>query len=66
MCVAQILAYAHHSLIERQSRLYANHGEIEPIGQAEANAALALLQFLLQQKSREKKSEREHAEKQQG
>ena len=64
--VAQVLAHAHHGLIERQARFHADHGQIESIGKAEANAALPFLQLLLQQESRKKKAERGHAHEQQG
>src|ERR1700691_2607821 len=62
--VAQILGDAHHGLIERQARFYADHGEIESIRKAEANSELACFQFLFQQKSWEKKAEGEQAEQQ--
>ena len=41
MRVAEVVADAHHGLIERQSGFDADYGEIECVGKAEADAALA-------------------------
>ena len=42
MGVVQILADAHQSLVERQAGFDANDGEVEGIGQPDANATLAV------------------------
>src|SRR3984893_16682436 len=41
--VAEVLAHSHHGLIERQARCHADDGQIQCVGKAEANQALALL-----------------------
>src|SRR5208283_3205330 len=63
---AQIFADAHHGLIERQAGFHADDGQIQSIGEAEANAVLSLLQFLFQQEARNKKAEGGQTEQQQG
>src|SRR6267143_2908681 len=55
--VAEVLAHSHHGLIERQACFHADDGQIERVGKAEANPALAFLQLLLEYESREEKTE---------
>jgi len=42
MGVAEVVADAHHGLVEGESGFDADDGEVEPVGKAEADAALAL------------------------
>src|SRR5271165_3890775 len=66
VCGAQVVAYPHHGLIERQAGFHADHGQIEGVGKTEAKAELPLLELPFQQESRDKKAERSHAEQQRG
>ena len=40
--MVKILADAHQGLIERQAGFHADHGQVEGVGQADANAMLAV------------------------
>ncbi len=57
MGVMQILANAHQSLVEGETGLDANDGEVEGIGQAETNAMLPVFDHPLQDKARKEKAE---------
>ena len=57
MGVVQILAHAHQRLIERKSGLDADDGEVEGVGQAEANALLPVPDHALQDEAGKKESE---------
>src|ERR1700690_904476 len=63
---AQILAYAHHGLIERQPRFHADHSQVQSVGKAKANPALAFLQLSFEHEPRYKKAECRHPHQQQG
>src|SRR5208283_660928 len=64
--VAEVIADPHHGLIERQARFHADDGQIQSIGKAEANAALAFLQLLFQHEPWKEKAKRCRADKEQG
>ena len=55
--MVQILADAGKSLVEREAGLNADDGEVESVGQAEANAILAIFNHALQDEAREEKAE---------
>ena len=55
--VMEILADAHQRLIESQSRFDADDGQIEGVGQSEANAVLTIFDHALQHEARKKKPE---------
>src|SRR4029077_401692 len=57
MGVVKILTYASQGLIECEPSLDANHGEVECIGQANANAALTILNHPLQNETRQEEAQ---------
>ena len=57
MGVTEVLADAHHGLIERETGFDADDGKVESIGKAETDATLAFLQFLFQKETGKKEAE---------
>src|SRR5271169_4663518 len=55
--MAQILAHTRQRLVKRKAGLDANDGEVEGIGQAEANAMLPVSDHALQDEARKKETE---------
>jgi hypothetical protein len=62
--VVQILADPHQSLVERESGLHANDGEVEGIGKSDADAALAIPNQALEDETRQKESKSAEADEQ--
>ena len=60
--VMQILTHAHQGLIEGQAGFDADDGEVESVGQAKANALLAVSDHALQNEAREEESKAGDAE----
>ena len=64
MGVVQILAHAHQGLIERKPGLDADDGEVEGVGQAQANALLPVANHALQDEARQEEAEAGNADQQ--
>src|SRR5262249_42580796 len=60
--VTEILAHAHHRLIEGKASFDADDGEVERVGHAEADAGLAVIDFAFEEKARDEKSESGYAQ----
>src|SRR5712671_2586726 len=61
MGVVQVLAYPHQCLIEGQAGFHADHGEVQRIGQSDADALLTVLDHAFQKKSRNEESKSRNA-----
>src|SRR5262249_33104552 len=62
MSVTEILAHAHHRLIEGKASFDADDGEVERVRHAEADAGLAVIDFAFEEKARDEKSESGYAQ----
>ena len=62
MGVVQILAHAHQGLVEGESGFDADDGQVEGIGQAEANAMLPVFDHALEDEARQEKAEAGNAD----
>src|ERR1700691_320616 len=62
--VMQVLADTHQGLVERQSGLDADYGEVKSVGQGDADALLTVFDHALQEKAGKEETERRHADQQ--
>src|SRR5215469_14491863 len=66
MGVLQVFADTHHRLIERQSSLYADYGQVEGVRKTEADTQLPVPHHALEHEARQKKTERRDSQKEHG
>src|SRR5579872_35488 len=62
MRVMKILAHAHQGLIESESSFHADNGQIEGVGESEANAVLTVFDHALEDEARQDEPKRSDAD----